>query len=140
MTERNKVLIAHKRVPLTKILHGRSIPDAIAALKEFRAQFTEWEVLYRAETKLVYNQGECIVHLYRPENDREMAERLEQEQLAREAKLERARKKKLREQAKAEREARAAERAAEEQRKHELATFKALYKKLGLTANDLEGI
>lgn len=140
MTDRQKVLIAHKRVPLNKILHKRSVPEAIEELKKFRAQFAEWEVLYRAETTLTYSQGECMLYLHRPENDKELRERLELERLKREEKLERQRKKELREKIKAEKAARAAELAIEKQRENDLATIKALSKKLGLSAKELSDL
>lgn len=140
MTERKKVEIAHKKLPLAKILHNRSIPEAIEELKKFRAQFAEWEVLYRAETKLTWSYGECMMHLYRPENDKELRERLELERAKREAKLERERKKELREKVKAEKAAREAELAAERQRETDLATIKALSKKLGLSAKELSDL
>ena len=140
MADRQKVLIAHKRVPLSKILHKRSVPEAIEELKKFRAQFAEWEVLYRAETELTYAQGECMLYLYRPENDKELRERLELERAKREEKLERARKKELREKAKAEQAVKDAEKAAELQRKIDLATIKSLSKKLGLSATELSDL
>lgn len=140
MTDRQKVLIAHKRVPLSKILHKRSVPEAIEELKKFRAQFAEWEVLYRAETELTYNQGECMLYLYRPENDKELRERLEMERLKREEKLERERKKEERARIKTQKEEYAAIKAAEKQREFDLATIKALSKKLGLSAKELSDL
>lgn len=140
MTERKRVQIAHKKLPLAKIFHKRSIPEAIEELKKFRAQFAEWEVLYRAETELFWSCGECMMHLYRPENDKELRERLELERAKREAKLERERKKELREKAKAEKAAKDAELAAEKQREADLATIKALSKKLGLSSKELSDL
>lgn len=140
MDKRNMVRIAHKRVPLNKILNGRKISDAIAELKAFRAQFAEWEVLYKAEITLAYSQGECMAYVYRPENNKELAARLEEERVAREAKLERARKKEEREKIKAQKAAHAAAIAEEKQRQHDLETIKALSRKLGLTPKDLAGI
>ena len=138
--KQHKVLIAHKRVPLTKILNGRSIPEAIAELKAFRAQFAEWEVLHRAETSLAFNQNGCTVYLYRPENKKETDARLEEERLAREAKLERARKKEEREKIKAQKAAHAAAIAEEKQRHADLETIKMLSRKLGLSPKDLADI
>jgi len=140
MDKRNMVRIAHKRVPLGKILNGRKMSDAIAELKAFRAQFAEWEVLYKAEVTLSYSQGECMAYVHRPENNKELAARLEEERVAREAKLERARKKEEREKIKAQKAAHAAAIAEEKQRQHDLETIKALSRKLGLTPKDLADI
>lgn len=143
MTEdRKSIVVERKRVPITKILQNRYIEDAIAELKAFRAKFAEDEVLYKRKVMIKYDRysGEYTAEVYRLETDKEYNARLEEERAKREAKLERQRKKELREKAKAEQAAREAELAAERQREHELATFKSLYKKLGLTAKDLESI
>lgn len=138
MTERKSIVIERRRIPLTKILHNRYIEDAIAELKAFRAKFAEDEVLYKRKVMIKYNQGECIAEVYRLETDKEYNARLEQERLAREAKLEWARKKEEREKIKAEKAAQAAILAEETQRQQDLETIKALSRKLGLTGDDLK--
>ena len=138
MTERKSIVIERRRIPLTKILHNRYIEDAIAELKAFRAKFAEDEVLYKRKVMIKYNQGECIAEVYRLETDKEYNARLEQERIAREAKLERQRKKELREKAKAEKAAQAAILAEEKQRQQDLETIKQLSRKLGLTGDDLK--
>ena len=140
MTERKSIVIERRRIPLTKILHNRYIEDAIAELKAFRAKFAEDEILYKAQIRMHFQYGEAAAIIERPETDSELEKRLDIERAKREAKLERQRKKELREKVKAEQAAREAELAAERQREIDLATIKALSKKLGLTAKDLESI
>lgn len=142
MEDRKSIVIERKRIPLTKILSNRYIEDAIAELKAFRAKFAEDEVLYKRKVMIKYDRysGEYTAEVYRLETDKEYNARLEEERIAREAKLERARKKEEREKVKAQKAAHAAAIAEERQREHELATFKALYKKLGLTAKELSDL
>jgi len=142
MEDRKSIVIERKRIPLTKILSNRYIEDAIAELKAFRAKFAEDEVLYKRKVMIKYDRysGEYTAEVYRLETDKEYNARLEEERIAREAKLERARKKEEREKIKAQKAAHAAAIAEERQREHELATFKALYKKLGLTAKELSDL
>ena len=140
MTERKMVTMKTVKVPFTKIFHNRTITEALAELKAWRAKFAEDEILYKARIRMHFQYGEAAAIIERPETDSELEKRLDIERAKREEKLERARKKELREKAKAEKAAREAELAAERQREHELATFKSLYKKLGLTAKDLESI
>lgn len=140
MTERKMVTMKKVKVPFTKIFHNRTITEALAELKAWRAKYAEEEVLYKARIRMYFQYGDATAIIERPETDQELQERLDLERAKREAKLERDRKKELREKAKAEQAAREAELAAERQHENELATFKKLYKKLGLTAKDLESI
>lgn len=140
MTERKLVEIGHKRVPLKKIFHKKDFASAIAELKQFRTYFAEQEILYKAKVYFEYNNGDCWAISLRPENDKELAERLEQQRLAREAKLERERKKEEREKVKAQKEAHKAQQAAELQRRQDMDTIKILSKKLGLSAKELTDI
>ena len=140
MTERKMVTMKTVKVPFTKIFHNRTITEALAELKAWRAKFAEDEILYKARIRMYYQYGESAAIIERPETDSELEKRLDIERAKREAKLERQRKKELREKVKAEQAAREAELAAKKQKEQELATFKALYKKLGLTAKDLESI
>ena len=140
MTERKMVTMKTVKVPFTKIFHNRTITEALAELKAWRAKFAEDEILYKARIRMYFRCGDASAIIERPETDSEMEKRLDLERTKREAKLERERKKELREKVKAEKAAREAELAAKRQREHELATFKSLYKKLGLSAKDLESI
>ena len=140
MTERKMVTMKTVKVPFTKIFHNRTITEALAELKAWRAKFAEDEILYKARIRMHFQYGEAAAIIERPETDSELEQRLDIERAKREAKLERQRKKELREKAKAEQAAREAELAAERQREIDLATIKALSKKLGLTAKDLESI
>ena len=140
MTERKMVTMKTVKVPFGKIFHNRSITEALAELKAWRAKFAEDEILYKARIRMHFQYGEAAAIIERPETDSELEKRLDIERAKREEKLERARKKELREKVKAEKAAREAELAAKRQREHELATFKSLYKKLGLSAKDLESI
>lgn len=138
MTDRKLVEIGHKRIPLKKIFHKKDFATVLAELKEFRTYFAEQEILYKAKVIFEFDYSDyCVARSFRLENDKELAQRLEEERLAREAKLERARKKEERDKIKALKAAVKAQQDAELERNRDLAAIKALSKKLGLSANEL---
>ena len=135
--ERLEVEIARKRVPLTKILHGREISDVIAELKKFRTQFAEQEILYKAKVYFAFSHGEAMVYVRRPETDNEYAKRQEEERLLEEAKAERKRIRELKAQQKAEANRIKEEAEAQKRRLEEIEMVKRTARKLGLSAEDL---
>ena len=137
MTDRKLIEIGHKRVPLKKIFHKKDFATALAELKEFRTYFAEQEILYKAKVIFEFEYDYCIARSFRPENDKELNERLEQERLAREAKLERARKKAERDKIKAQKAELKAQQDAEVQRLRDLDTIKILSRKLGLSVKEV---
>lgn len=137
MTDRKLVEIGHKRVPLKKIFHKKDFATALAELKEFRTYFAEQEILYKAKVIFEFEYDYCIARSFRPENDKELAERLEQERQAREAKLERARKKAERDKIRAQKAELKAQQDAEVQRLRDLDTIKILSRKLGLSVKEV---
>jgi pyruvate/2-oxoglutarate dehydrogenase complex dihydrolipoamide acyltransferase (E2) component len=93
MTNRKTVEVARKRVPLRKLLHGKEIREAAAALESFRLNLNEAEFLYGAKITLTMDSyGECIAVAKRPETDKEYADRVEKARIAAEQKRERERK------------------------------------------------
>jgi pyruvate/2-oxoglutarate dehydrogenase complex dihydrolipoamide acyltransferase (E2) component len=93
MTNRKTVEVARKRVPLRKLLHGKEIREAAAALESFRLNLNEAEFLYGAKITLTMDSyGECIAVAKRPETDKEYAGRVEKARIAAEQKAERERK------------------------------------------------
>lgn len=98
---RKNVEIGRKRIPLRKLLHGKTIRDAAKALEEFRLTFNEEEILLGA-TLTVKHSGydEFTLVAHRPETDKEYNDRLEKERLAEEKRREAAQRKKERDEAK----------------------------------------
>ena len=135
--ERKLVEIGHKRVPLKKIFHKKDFTTAIAELKQFRTYFAEQEILYKAKVIFEFEYDYCVARSFRPENDKELTERLEAERQAREAKIERARKKAERDAIKAIKAAEKAKQDAEIQRLRDLDTIKILSRKLGLSVKEI---
>jgi len=96
--ERKTIEIARKRVPLRKLFHGKEIREAAKALEDFRMNLNEAEFLYGAKITIQMDTyGECTAVAKRLETDKEFADRLEKARLAAEAKVERERLKKLKE-------------------------------------------
>ena len=128
---RKTVEVGRKRIPLKKLLHGKEIRAAAAALEEFRLHLNEAEFLYGAKITIQMGEyGECTAVAKRLETDKEYADRLEKARLAAEAKVEREKKRKLAEAEKAKRDF--------EMRKERTAQhIKDLAKANGLTAQDL---
>ena len=135
--ERLEIEIARRRVPLTKILHGREFSDVIAELKKFRTQFAEQEILYKAKVYFSFSYGEAMVFVRRPETDNEYAKRQEEERLLEEAKAERKRIRELKAQQKAEANRIKEEAEAQKRRLEEIEMVKRAARKLGLSAEDL---
>lgn len=132
--DRKLVEVSRKRVPLRKMLDGKEIRDAAAALEDFRLHLNEAEFLYGAKITLKMDSyGECIAIAKRLETDSEYATRLEKDRLAAEAKLERERKKALAAEQRAIRE-------KELQKQRTLDHLKTIVKANGLTAKDLEDL
>jgi hypothetical protein len=93
---RKTVELAHKRIPLRKLLHGKDIRTAAKALEDFRLVYNEQEILFGATlTVKMDTYGEAVLYAHRPETDKEYADRLEKARLAEEAKKEREAKRKL---------------------------------------------
>ena len=135
--ERLEIEIARRRVPLTKILHGREFSDVIAELKKFRTQFAEQEILYKAKVYFSFSHSEAMVFVRRPETDNEYAKRQEEERLLEEAKAERKRIRELKAQQKAEANRIKEEAEAQKRRLEEIEMVKRAARKLGLSAEDL---
>jgi hypothetical protein len=132
--KRKMVEVDRKRVPLRKLLHGKEIRDAAAALEEYRLKLNEAEFLYGAKITLTMDSyGECIAVAKRLETDSEFAARLEKARLAEEAKKEREARKVI------EAELRAAN-AAERQRKQAIETMKNLAQSNGITKDELKAL
>lgn len=130
--KRKMVEVDRKRVPLRKLLHGKEIRDAAAALEEYRLKLNEAEFLYGAKITLTMDSyGECVAVAKRLETDSELAARLERARLAEEAKKEREARKAI------EAEHRAAA-AAERQRKQAIETMKNLMKVNNVSFDDLK--
>lgn len=93
---RKTVELAHKRIPLRKLLHGKDIRTAAKALEDFRLGFNEHEILFGATLTIKMDTyGEAVLYAHRPETDKEYEARLEAARLAEEAKKEREAKRKL---------------------------------------------
>lgn len=93
---RKTVELAHKRIPLRKLLHGKDIRTAAKCLEDFRLAFNEHEILYGATLTIKMDTyGEAVLYAHRPETDKEYNDRLEKARLAEEAKKEREAKRKL---------------------------------------------
>lgn len=135
---RKYVEIAKKRVPLTRILNGE-ISDVIAAIKAFRTQFAEQEILYKAKVHLNYGQGEAIASVRRLETDNEYNKRVAEERKEEEAKAERKRIREEKNQIRAEKRAALVAAAAEEKRLADIALVKKMARDLGLSTKDLIG-
>lgn len=135
--ERIEVEMARRRVPLTKILHGREFSDVLAEMKKFRAQFAEQEILYKAKVYISFSYGEAMAFVRRPETDNEYAKRIELLKQEERAKLERKRLREEKARVREERKRAEMEAQAEEQRLRDIETVKLAARKLGLTAKDL---
>lgn len=132
--KRKMVEVDRKRVPLRKLLHGKEIRDAAAALEEYRLKLNEAEFLYGAKITLTMDSyGECVAVAKRLETDSEFSARLEKARLAEEAKKEREARKVI------EAELRAAN-AAERQRKQAIETMKNLAQSNGITKDELKAL
>jgi hypothetical protein len=132
--KRKMVEVDRKRVPLRKLLHGKEIRDAAAALEDYRLKLNEAEFLYGAKITLTMDSyGECVAVAKRLETDSEFAARLEKARLAEEAKKEREARKVI------EAELRAAN-AAERQRKQAIETMKNLAQSNGITKDELKAL
>jgi hypothetical protein len=138
-TDRKLVEIKRKRLPLKKLLQGREIRDAMAEIEKFRRQFNEQEFLYGGHVYLEvtdYDRIDAVCK--RPETDKEYNLRMDGIRAKEQAKLEREHNRAIREeQRRLHREAEAA-RAVEEQRLKDLETMKAMVRKLGLSAKEIE--
>jgi hypothetical protein len=131
---RKMVEVDRKRVPLRKLLHGKEIREAAAALEEYRLKLNEAEFLYGAKITLTMDSyGECVAVAKRLETDNEFAARLEKARLAEEAKKEREQKKVLAAEQKAIRD-------KELQKQRTLESLKSMIKANGLTVKDLEDL
>jgi hypothetical protein len=137
MTERRLIELAHKRVPLKRLMHGKEIREFMAELETFRQQFNEQEFFYGAKVYLMFNQGEAMAVVRRPETDKELAKRLDIERAEAEAKAERKRIREERELARAERRRIAEAEQAERQRLADIETVKDIVRKLNLKVEDL---
>ena len=140
MTARKEVEIARKRVPLRKLFHGKEIREAMAEMEKFRQQFNEQEFFYGAKVTLLMVEGDVIASVRRLETDKEYEKRLEKIKQEELAKLERQRAKDLREQERARQKEAYEQAIKEQQRLADLATLKALTRKLGLSAKELANI
>lgn len=132
--KRKMVEVDRKRVPLRKLLHGKEIREAAAALEDYRLKLNEAEFLYGAKITLTMDSyGECVAVAKRLETDSEFAARLEKARLAEEAKKEREARKVI------EAQLRAAN-AAERQRKQAIETMKNLAQSNGITKDELKAL
>lgn len=94
--KRKLVECGRKRVPLKKLLNGKEIRAAAAALEEFRLHLNEAEFMYGAKITLQMGEyGECTAVAKRPETDSEFDARIEKARQAEIAKQEREVKRKL---------------------------------------------
>ena len=94
--KRKMVECGRKRVPLKKLLNGKEIRAAAAALEEFRLHLNEAEFMYGAKITLQMGEyGECTAVAKRPETDSEFDARIEKARQAEIAKQEREVKRKL---------------------------------------------
>jgi inorganic pyrophosphatase/exopolyphosphatase len=119
--ERKIVEIKKLRIPMVKLLNGKDIRTAAKNLEDFRLKMKEEEILLGATLTVKRDAWNDDFHLVatRPETDQELAERLEKERLAAEAKKKREAERKAKEEkAKAEREQRRIAEALEDLRKH----------------------
>lgn len=129
--KRKLIECGRRRVPLKKLLNGKEIRAAAAALEEFRLHLNEAEFMYGAKITLQMDSyGECTAVAKRPETDSEFNARLEKARLAAVARVEREARKAI------EAEERAAA-AAERQRINAINTMKALMKSNNVTLEDL---
>jgi len=135
--ERIEVEMARKRIPLTKILHGREFSDVLSEMKRFRLQFAEEEILYKAKVYITFISGEAMAYVRRPETDNEYTKRIEVLKQEEQAKLERKRIREERARIRAEKKQLEAEAEAEAQRLRDIEIIKQAAKKLRLTAKDL---
>lgn len=130
-TPRKTIEVDRRRVPLKKLLHGKEIREAAAALEEFRLKMNEAEFLYGARIVLQMSEyNECNAVAKRLETDKEYADRLEKARLAAEAKKERELKRKAEVAAKA-------LRAQEEQRLKAVEYVKSMVKEHKISTDDL---
>lgn len=128
---RKTIEVERRRVPLKKLLHGKEIREAAAALEEFRLKMNEAEFLYGARIVLQMGEyNECHAVAKRLETDKEYADRLEAARLAAEAKKEREIKRKAEVEAKA-------LRAQEEQRLKAVEYVKSMVKEHKISTDDL---
>ncbi len=99
---RKTIELDSKRIPLRQLLHGKEIRDAAKALEGFRMKLNEQEFLYGAKITIKWdNYGDVYAVARRPETDKEFADRIEKARLAKEAKAERDRVRKLKEEQRA---------------------------------------
>lgn len=105
-TRRKMIEVGRKRIPMKKLLHGKEIREAAAALEDYRLHLNEAEFLYGAKITIMMGEyGEATAVAKRLETDSELAARIEKARVAAEAKKERERKRKLAEAEKAKRDA-----------------------------------
>ncbi len=130
--DRKTVEVARKRVPLRKLLHGKEIREAAKALEDFRMNLNEAEFLYGAKITITMDSyGECMAVAKRLETDKEYADRIEKARIAAEAKAERERiRKKREEQRRIEEEANKRQRTAD--------YIKKLAKEAGISVDILD--
>lgn len=128
---RKTVELAHKRIPLRKLLHGKDIRTASKALEDFRLVYNEYEILYGATLTIKMDTyGEAVLYATRPETDKEFNDRVEKARIAAEEKAERERKRKI---AEAER----AKRVAAERKQNVAQRVKEMVLSNGLTLDEL---
>ncbi len=111
--------IDSKRIPLRQLLHGKEIREAAKALEDFRLKLNDKEILYGAKIFIKWdNYGDVYAVARRLETDKEFEDRVEKARIAAEAKKERERIKRLKEEQRArDEEMHRKERAAEYIRK-----------------------
>ena len=131
---RKSVELGRTRIPLRKLLHGKEIREAAKALEDFRLNFNEEEILFGAKLTIsVDSFGEAVLYAHRPETDKEYADRIEKARLAAEAKAERERKRKLREEF-------LAAKAEEDKKKLALDKIRELAKSLNLNEEEIKNL
>jgi hypothetical protein len=119
--ERKLIEIKQLRVPMQKLLHNKDIRTAAKNLEDFRLKMKEEEILLGATLTVrrdTYGNDYWLVAT-RPETDQELADRLEKERLAAEAKKRREAERKAKEEKeKALREERRIAQALDDLKKH----------------------
>lgn len=136
MSNRKEVEVAHKRVPLKKLFHGKELREAMAELEKFRQQFNEQEFFYGAKVYLDVSYGEVMAHVRRPETDNEYNKRIELERIEQEAKAERRRIREIKAKERAERRRIEEQEQAEVLRQREIEHVKSMARKLNMTVAD----
>lgn len=130
--ERKTVEIKSLRIPMMKLLHKKDIRSAAKALEDFRLKMKEEEILLGATLTIrrdMYGYDYYLVAT-RLETDQELADRLEKERRAAEAKNRR----------EAEKRAAEAEREAKRKQAEQLKAFEMIHKlaqENGLSVHDL---